>query len=56
MDEASGIFNAWADKKLSLTDTVSFAVCHRLGIKTALSLDEHFREAGFQVLPDLRRR
>ena len=55
MNEARGIFNAWADKKLSLTDTVSFAVCHRMGITTALTLDEHFREAGFRVLPDLRR-
>jgi predicted nucleic acid-binding protein len=55
MGEASGIFNAWADRKLSLTDAVSFAVCHRLGINTALTLDDHFREAGFRVLPDVRR-
>ncbi len=55
MGEASGIFNAWADSKLSLTDALSFAVCHRLGIKTALTLDRHFREAGLRVLPDVRR-
>lgn len=55
MDEAQGIYDAWPDPRVSLTDAVSVAVCRKLGIGTALTLDEHFREAGFRILPDVRR-
>lgn len=47
------ILDEWPDPGLSLTDAVSFALCRRDGIETALSLDQHFRAAGLKVLPDL---
>ncbi|MDP1808370.1 MAG: PIN domain-containing protein [Actinomycetota bacterium] len=37
--------------KLSLVDCVSFESMRRLGIKTALTLDRHFKEQGFECLP-----
>jgi hypothetical protein len=55
MEQAEGIFDSWQDPKLSLTDAVSFAVCRHLGIDTALTLDHHFRDAGFLILPAVRR-
>lgn len=38
-------------KKLSLVDCSSFEVMRRTGIRTAFSLDRHFAEQGFQVIP-----
>jgi predicted nucleic acid-binding protein len=32
-------------------DCVSFEVMRRLGIRRAFTLDEHFREQGFEVVP-----
>ena len=40
-------------RALSLVDCVSFAVMRREGIATAFTLDSHFTEHGFDVLPDL---
>lgn len=48
---------AWAilaksrDKTYSFTDAVSFAAMRRLGLSEALAFDDHFRQAGFRVLP-----
>jgi len=47
------IFDEWPDPRLSLTDAVSFALCRRDGVETALSVDQHFCAAGLKVLPEL---
>jgi predicted nucleic acid-binding protein len=38
-------------RDLSLVDCVSFHVMRRVGIGRAFTLDEHFREQGFEVVP-----
>lgn len=50
-------FKAWAlsgtgpRKGPGLVDQVSFLVMRNLGIDQAVTLDKHFREQGFRVLP-----
>jgi predicted nucleic acid-binding protein len=53
-----GVFDAaWAlfadrpDKRWSFTDCTSFVLMDRLDIRTALSFDRNFVEAGFATLP-----
>lgn len=38
------------DKEWGLTDCISFVVMKGLNIKNALTTDEHFKQAGFNVL------
>jgi predicted nucleic acid-binding protein len=38
------------DKSWSLTDSISFIVMEQCGIKSALTGDHHFEQAGFRVL------
>ena len=38
-------------RRLSLVDCVSFETMEREAIGTALAVDEHFRDAGFRVVP-----
>jgi len=38
-------------RDLSLVDCVSFEVMRRLDIRRAFTLDDHYREQGFDVLP-----
>jgi predicted nucleic acid-binding protein len=40
-----------ADKSYSLTDCISFVAMKRLGIRTALTFDRNFVQAGFEKLP-----
>jgi len=40
----------YADKEISFTDCVSFAIMRRVGIRTAFTFDRHFRDAGFQII------
>ena len=40
-----------ADKSYSFTDCTSFAAMKRLNLTTAAAVDDHFRQAGFRVVP-----
>ncbi len=40
-----------ARRRLSLVDCVSFEAMRRLGISTAFTFDQHFREQGFTCIP-----
>ena len=41
----------YSDKRLSLTDCVSFEAMVRFGMTSAFSFDRHFRDCGFAMLP-----
>jgi predicted nucleic acid-binding protein len=49
--EAWAYFVKHGDKKYSFTDCVSFIVMKKSSVREALSLDKHFRQSGFQVVP-----
>ncbi|MBI5676599.1 MAG: PIN domain-containing protein [Nitrospirae bacterium] len=44
-------FRRHKDKSYSLTDCISFIVMNQHGIKTALTFDAHFIQAGFKTHP-----
>jgi predicted nucleic acid-binding protein len=48
---AEAILAQYDDKDFSLTDALSFAVMERLGIQSTLSLDRHFAQFGWTVVP-----
>jgi len=41
-------------RELSLVDCVSFAVMHRRGLRQVFTLDAHFRDHGFECLPEAK--
>jgi predicted nucleic acid-binding protein len=45
----------YADQDFSLADAVSFSVMKSRGITQAITLDQHFRTAGFDVVPGASR-
>jgi len=47
---ASSLYRARPDKEWSLTDCISFVVMQERGLAEALTTDDHFQQAGFQVL------
>lgn len=49
--EAWRFFVQHADKSYSLTDCSSFLVMKRFRIRTALTFDKHFAQAGFEIKP-----
>jgi len=48
--KALGVYKSYTDKDWGLVDCFSFAVMGEKGVNRALSFDEHFVQAGFQVL------
>ena len=48
---ADEILTRYEDKDFSLTDALSFAVMERLGIGASLTLDRHFAQFGWVVIP-----
>jgi predicted nucleic acid-binding protein len=50
-DEAWEYFQQHQDKSYSLTDCISFVVMTQRGVRTALTFDRHFEQAGFEKLP-----
>jgi predicted nucleic acid-binding protein len=40
----------YADKQISFTDCISFAMMTRLGMRTPFTFDRHFRDAGFEIV------
>lgn len=47
-------FNGSRDPKLSYVDAVSIAVMRSLGVTAAFTFDGHFRQAGFDVMPEVK--
>lgn len=45
------LFFRYRDKDFSFTDCTSFVLMHELKIPSALTLNQHFRLMGFQVVP-----
>jgi predicted nucleic acid-binding protein len=43
-------YRARPDKKWSLTDCLSFELMRELGVREALTSDQHFEQAGFRAL------
>lgn len=50
-DQARSLFFRYRDKNYSFTDCTSFVVMRELRIRAALTLDDHFRQMGFAVVP-----
>jgi uncharacterized protein len=50
LHEAFQLFSQRMDKEWGLIDCMTFVVMTRRKITDALTADEHFRQAGFQVL------
>lgn len=49
-DQAVQLLLRYADKSFSFVDATSFVVMKRLGVNTAFTLDDHFRQYGCNVL------
>lgn len=50
-ERVRAIFFRYRDKTFSFTDCTSFALMRELRVRTALTTDRHFRQAGFDLLP-----
>jgi hypothetical protein len=51
-EKARRVFFRHRDKDYSFTDCTSLVVMQELRLKQALTTDAHFRQMGFQVLPN----
>ncbi|MBE9574972.1 MAG: type II toxin-antitoxin system VapC family toxin [Proteobacteria bacterium] len=50
-EKARAWFFRWRDKSFSFTDCTSFILMRELHINKVLTVDKHFLEAGFEILP-----
>lgn len=50
-ERARALFFRYRDKDFSFTDCTSFVVMRTLRLRSALTLDHHFSQTGFQVVP-----
>ena len=50
-ERARSLFFSYRDKEFSFTDCCSFVLMRELRIRRALTLDHHFRQMGFEVIP-----
>ena len=50
-ERARLLFFRYRDTDFSFTDCSSFVLMHELKIRCALTLDHHFRQMGFEVVP-----
>ena len=50
-ERARALFFGYRDKEFSFTDCSSFVLMRELHIKRVLTLDHHFRQMGFEVVP-----
>lgn len=50
-ERARAMFFRYRDKSFSFTDCTSFVVMKELRLRKCLTLDGHFRQAGFVVVP-----
>jgi predicted nucleic acid-binding protein len=51
-EAAASAFLIAGRKELSLVDCVSFEVMRRTGMRTAFAFDRHFRDCGFELVPE----
>lgn len=51
-ERAGRLFRQYEDQTFSFTDCTSFAVMRELRLTEALTKDEHFRIAGFSLVPE----
>lgn len=49
LDRAIALYSTRDDKDWGLTDCISFVVMHDKKVKRALTTDEHFKQAGFEI-------
>ena len=50
-ERARTLFFKYRDKEFSFTDYCSFVLMRELRIRRVLTLDHHFRQMGFEVIP-----
>lgn len=50
-ERARSLFFGYRDKDFSFTDCCSFVVMRELRIRRVMTLDHHFRQMGFEVVP-----
>ena len=50
-DKALKLYEKRPDKEWGLVDCFSFVVMKEFKLKAALTMDRHFRQAGFHILP-----
>lgn len=54
-ERARSLFFGYRDKEFSFTDCCSFVLMRELRIRRVLTLDHHFRQMGFEVIPQAQR-